>query len=114
MKKIILPILMIFLMDTPKAQTTPQTAPVTKLSYEVACTRTDFLHKGLKEEYKEEPVAVGTTNENLLFVLWASKDGGFSITISAEGRNVSCLLLEGKELNILRKEINLGKPTRLH
>lgn len=101
-------------MGTPKAQTTPPTAPVTKLSYEVACTRTDFLYKGLKEEYKEEPVAVGTTNENLLFVLWASREGGFSITISAEGRNVSCLLLEGKELNILNKELKLGKPTRLH
>lgn len=72
------------------------------------------MYKGLKEEYKEEPVAVGTTNENLLFVLWASREGGFTITISAEGKNVSCLLLEGKELNILNKELKLGKPTRLH
>ena len=101
-------------MGTPKAQTTPPTAPVAKMSYEVACTRTDFLFKGLKEEYNEKPLVVGVTNDNLHFVLWASETGGFTVTISAEGKNVSCLLVEGKEMNILNKEFRLGKPTRLH
>lgn len=101
-------------MGTLKAQTTPPIAPSAKFAYEVVCGRTDQIYKNLKEEHKEEPVVVGTSSDNFLFVLWASETGGFSITISAEGRNVSCLLLEGKELNILNKEFRLGKPTRLY
>lgn len=101
-------------MGTPNAQTMQQTPQVTKAAYEVLCTTTEFLFKSLKEEYKEQPVAVGTTNDNLNIVLWASETGGFTITISREGRNVSCLLVEGNQLNILIKDLKYGKPTGLH
>lgn len=100
---------MIFLMGSATAQT------ITKFSYEVACTETDFLFKGLKQEHKEVPFATGSVQNKVIVVFWKSPSGGFTVTVSTETPSRSCVLLDGDNLKIIDdKEKISAKSTGLH
>lgn len=71
------------------------------------------MFKGLREEYKEKPFAIGLTSDSFVVMMWSSSEGNFSITITSEARNISCLVVDGKSLKILN-EVKRGQPTRLH
>ena len=94
------------------AQTPPKVA---YFRYEVACTETSSLVDELKNTHKERPIAVAQTKEKYLVIFWKGlTTNDFSITISAEGKNVSCLLVEGIDFELVdEKGKRLGQPTGL-
>lgn len=100
---------MMFWMGSPIAQT------ITKFSYEVACTETSFLFKGLRDEHKEVPFATGSVQDKVIVIFWQSPSGGFTVTVSTETPARSCILVEGNNLKIIEhKEKISAQPTGLH
>jgi len=100
---------MMFWMGSPTAQT------VTRFSYDVACTDTAFLFKGLKDEYNETPFATASVEGKVIVVFWKSPSGKFTVTVSTETPARSCVLIDGDSLKILdNKEKISAQSTGLH
>lgn len=100
---------MMFWMGSPTAQT------ITRFSYEVACTETEVLFKGLTQDHKEVPFATGNVQGKVIVVFWKSPTGGFTVTVSTETPARSCVLVDGDSLKIIdHKEKISAQPTGLH
>lgn len=100
---------MMFWMGSVTAQT------MTKFSYEVTCTETAYMFKGLKEEFNESPFATATVQDNIFLVFWKSPAGGVTVTISSEQSKRSCVLVDGENFKLFdNKGNNSANPTRLH
>ena len=92
-----------------------QTPRVVYINMQVACSDTTHIVEELQKTHNERPVAVAQTREKYLVIFWKSlTSNDFSVTISAEGKNTSCILLEGNDYELVdEKGKRLGQPTGL-
>jgi hypothetical protein len=92
-----------------------QTPNILFLNFQAACSETSYIVNELKNTHKERPIAVAQTKEKYLVIFWKSlTTNDFSVTISAEGKNTSCILLEGSDFELVdERGKRLGQPTQL-
>ena len=108
---------MMFSLGTYAQQTTPKPEiPLTIVNHKVTCGDTTQIVNEIKKTFKEVPIGVGTYTDKFLLIIWKGlTNGNYTITLSNEQTNLSCIVLEGSDLKILdEKEKIVEKFSRLY
>lgn len=72
-----------------------------QMVFEAICAPRDELVKQLKTAHDETHKVLGLTNNNMIFELFQTKDGGTWTAVINRPDGISCMVFSGEDLEIL-------------